>query len=238
MDRTEDTRRESTVAAKHGDGRQYRAENRSSEEILRDISHTRSNMDATLDELYRRLHPMHLLNDVLGFAQRSETKGRARSAAHRGRESARRAGKRASESVERAAEAAGERASHWSQQLWHEVRENPLPLVLMAAGVAMYVVNKRRDTGEEEELAEVIYEEDLLGEEHVPYEHDVLEGGYPAAHPAPAGEQPEVAPSRTSGEGLPAQEGHTDVEEAARNYMRATSGEGGPERPGRRPENP
>ena len=48
-----------------------RAENASSEEIRSDIKGTRRDMDETLDELGERLHPRHLLDEVIDIFRSS-----------------------------------------------------------------------------------------------------------------------------------------------------------------------
>ena len=60
------------------------AENASSEEIRSDIKGTRREMDETLDELGERLHPRHLLDEVIDIFRRSRCQGWGRGSGRSG----------------------------------------------------------------------------------------------------------------------------------------------------------
>jgi hypothetical protein len=93
-----------------------RSEHRSAREIHDDIRETRDEMDATLEELGERLHPRHLLDDLIDLFRGSGESGRSQQAAH--------ALQRAGRSTARA------------------VREHPLPSLLIGAGVAWWVFDE------------------------------------------------------------------------------------------------
>jgi hypothetical protein len=134
-----------------GNGRGDRSSKRSSDEIRRDIDHTRHAMDATLDELYERLHPVHLFNDLLGYATQPQTRLRMRSTALSGRRTIRRARESAVRGMDRAGYAARRtgrsartRARALRHDVWRGMRENPLPALMVAAGVGLYLWRRRR----------------------------------------------------------------------------------------------
>ena len=93
-----------------GDGR------RSSREIEREIEHTREDMDHTLDELGERLHPKHLLEDVIDIFRSG--------------------GSNSSASTRRAKEL--------GQQLARKVKQNPIPALLCGAGLAWLLLEDDR----------------------------------------------------------------------------------------------
>src|SRR3954452_16309484 len=86
------------------------AENVSTDEIRSDIKGTRRDMDETLDELGERLHPRHLLDDVLDLF-RSSPSGNA------SRDQIARTSKRVGRTVAT------------------ELKEHPLPALLVGAGL-------------------------------------------------------------------------------------------------------
>lgn len=103
--------------------RQTRQE--SSEEIRSNIRRTRRRMDETLDELGERLHPKHLLDDAIDyFKHRPKGSGRAR--------------KRAKGAASRAGRAVA-----------HQVKGNPLPSMLIGAGIAWLIADQLRSDDEE-----------------------------------------------------------------------------------------
>lgn len=127
------------------------ANRRSVDEIRRDIDQTRHEMDETLDELYARLHPVHLLNDLLGIATEPRNRRRIRAAAARGRFKAERVRANATHQLYRAGYVArrtgrrvGQRASGFPGQLMHELRRHPVPALMVAAGVGLYLWRRSR----------------------------------------------------------------------------------------------
>jgi hypothetical protein len=89
---------------------------RSSREIQRDIEQTRHEMDETLDQLGERLHPRHLLDHVIDYFRSPRTSSRA-TADH-----IREAGSVAT----------------------HQVKEHPVPIALIGAGLAWWLVESNR----------------------------------------------------------------------------------------------
>jgi hypothetical protein len=97
-------------------------EDASSEEIRQEIRGTRRGMDETLNELGERLHPRHLLDDVVDLF---------------------RGGDRASNSqLARTSKDVGRTVSR-------AVREHPLPALLVGAGIAWWIVDAVSDDDEE-----------------------------------------------------------------------------------------
>ncbi len=113
----------------------------SSEELRRDIDNTRGRLDETLDALGERLHPRHLLDDVIDYFRNSDHEKRRK--------------------MQHAAAQAG-------RQAVEEVRNHPVPVVLIAAGLAWRFFHHSADQEEEEYL---LYEENAL-EEADPYEEE------------------------------------------------------------------
>jgi hypothetical protein len=87
-----------------------RLEHETSDEIRDDISSTRSRMDETLDELGDRLNPRRLVDDIFAYFSGPKTRDTA--------------------------VRVGESASEFSQNLGRTIRENPVPSLLIGAGVA------------------------------------------------------------------------------------------------------
>lgn len=110
-----------------GNGPTYR-ENVSSAEIKSDIDRTRRNMDDTLDRLEARLSPRHLLDDLLGYFNISTG-------------STRKGGRKAMRS-----------ARHASQAVIQQVRDNPVPALLIGAGLAWLIYENSTEDEEEVEL--------------------------------------------------------------------------------------
>src|SRR5690606_885742 len=102
-----------TTHSAHTDG-----SGRSSRQLQDDIRHTRQEMDQTLDELGERLHPRHLLDDVVEIFRGSSDSDRAQQLA----DTCKRAGGTAAQTI----------------------REHPLPAALIAAGVALWIFEDSR----------------------------------------------------------------------------------------------
>jgi ElaB/YqjD/DUF883 family membrane-anchored ribosome-binding protein len=91
--------------------------------IEADIAQTRDRMDTTLDRLLDRLQPRHILNDLLDFWQsRRSGKGDGHHIAEAVRENTRKAG----------------------QTMAQQVRDNPVPSLLIGAGIAWLIFDRSR----------------------------------------------------------------------------------------------
>ncbi len=100
-------------------------ENASTDEIRGDIRGTRRDMNETQDELGERLHPRHLLDDVLDIF-RGSPKGSA------SREQITKTSKRVGRSIGR------------------ELKEHPLPALLVDAGLVWWIVDAATEDEEED----------------------------------------------------------------------------------------
>ncbi|MGV3483770.1 MAG: DUF3618 domain-containing protein [Planctomycetaceae bacterium] len=92
-------------------------DNRGSREIERDIEQTRSAMDRTLDEIGDRLHPRHLLDDVLDLFRSGDGDANAWAS------EAKRSGRRT----------------------LRKIRRNPIPALLVGAGIAYLMMEDEED---------------------------------------------------------------------------------------------
>jgi len=93
--------------------------------IRSDIDDTRRRMDDTMNALGDRLHPQHLLDEVLGFFRREGSNNDARIAQVR--------------------EKITQSADHAMHAVVDTVKSNPIPAVLIGAGLAWMVYESRRD---------------------------------------------------------------------------------------------
>ena len=114
---------------KQNDLETRRTENASTEEIRGEIRGTRREMDQTLDELGERLHPRHLLDDVLDIF-RSSPQGNA------SRDQFTRTSKRVGRTIAA------------------ELKERPLPALLVGAGLLWWVVDANTDDPADEDQRE------------------------------------------------------------------------------------
>jgi ElaB/YqjD/DUF883 family membrane-anchored ribosome-binding protein len=93
--------------------------------IRSDIDHTRRQMDDTIDALGDRLQPRHLLDEFLGFLRGNSSDGNSRLTHMR------------------------EKLSHSCNTAMHAVadtvKQNPMPALLIGAGVAWMIYESRRD---------------------------------------------------------------------------------------------
>ncbi len=94
--------------------------------IRSDIDSTRNRMDDTIDALGSRLQPRHLLDEVLGFFRRHESEAQEKFSHVR-------------ESLSHSSEAA-------MNTVVDTVKKNPLPLLLIGAGVAWMVYSNRKSS--------------------------------------------------------------------------------------------
>jgi hypothetical protein len=92
----------------------------STEEIRKDIRGTRRNMDETLDELGERLHPRHLLDDVIevfrGSPKGNETRDQL-----------------------------AQTSKRVGRTIASELKEHPLPALLVGAGVLWWIIDANSD---------------------------------------------------------------------------------------------
>ena len=103
------------------------AENASSEEIRSDIKGTRREMDETLDELGERLHPRHLLDEVIDIFRSSPSGNASRG------------------------QIAGT-SKRLGRTVANELREHPLAALLVGAGLVWWIVDATTSNGDEEEI--------------------------------------------------------------------------------------
>lgn len=99
----------------------------SSAEIHADIQDTRRRMDGTIGRLTERMRPRHLLDEFLHYVRTRRTWREGE------------AGRKASRAVEHV----GNAAQHAGETVAHELRDNAVPVVLIAAGVSWWVWNRR-----------------------------------------------------------------------------------------------
>jgi ElaB/YqjD/DUF883 family membrane-anchored ribosome-binding protein len=104
------------------------------ENIRSDIDTTRRRMDDTMDALGDRLQPRHLLDEVLGYLRGSSSDGESR------------------------LKHMGERLGHSCNTAMHSVvdsvKQNPMPAVLIGAGVAWMIYSNRRDAAQRYDFEE------------------------------------------------------------------------------------
>lgn len=95
------------------------------ETIRSDIDTTRRRMDDTMDALGDRLQPRHLLDKFLGYLRSSGDDGESR--------------------LKHAGERIGESCNHAVHSVVDSIKQNPMPAVLIGAGVAWMIYSSRRD---------------------------------------------------------------------------------------------
>jgi ElaB/YqjD/DUF883 family membrane-anchored ribosome-binding protein len=117
------------------------------EAIRSDIDMTRRRMDETINALGDRLHGRHILDEIIGFFRSNET---ADDAGERIREKMSEAGSQIKEKVSAAASTA-------SRAVVDTVKQNPVPVALIGAGVAWLAysaIAQKRRAAEEAEMFE------------------------------------------------------------------------------------
>ncbi len=138
-----------------------------------DIDHTRQRMDATIDALGERFQPRHLLDEALGYLRQNHT------------------------TLTQPLNAMRDKLSHQADAAMHAVvdtvKQNPLPLLLMGAGVAWMVYNRRhpaRDDRYAQHYAEdyppsfrgtIHYDPDAYADRPLEFRPQGLDGGQGAA---------------------------------------------------------
>jgi ElaB/YqjD/DUF883 family membrane-anchored ribosome-binding protein len=124
--------------------------------IRADISQTRRRMDDTLDRLADRFRPRHLLNDLLDFWQT-------------------RRGRRGDRDLPDVIQAKARKAG---RALSHQIRDNPMPSILLGAGLAWLIYDRTRPDQEPRSYSPPEFEEDMD-------ETYGAEASYPASYPQP-----------------------------------------------------
>ena len=107
--------------------------NAGSEEIMADIAETRAHMDETLDELSERLQPRHILDDVLDYFR-----------SHRSSSSNGRTRQRIRNAAGRTAGQVKEKASDAGRVAYQQVKQHPLPTLLIGAGISLLLMERNR----------------------------------------------------------------------------------------------
>ena len=95
------------------------------ETIRSDIDTTRRRMDDTMDALGDRLQPRHLLDEFLGYLRGRSDDGESR--------------------LKHAGERIGQSCNHAMHSVVDSIKQNPMPAVLIGAGVAWMIYSSRRD---------------------------------------------------------------------------------------------
>ena len=101
------------------------------EAIRSDIDQTRRRMDDTMDALGNRLQGRHLLDEIVGFFRRRESNGDG--------------------TITRAREKISQSTSTAVHAVADTIKANPLPALLIGAGVAWMIYESRRDRSSETE---------------------------------------------------------------------------------------
>src|SRR5215212_3793126 len=94
------------------------------ENIRSDIDTTRRRMDDTMDALGDRLQPRHLLDEVLGYVRGNASDGDSR--------------------LKHIGERLGRSCNTAMHSVVDSVKQNPMPAVLIGAGVAWMIYSSRR----------------------------------------------------------------------------------------------
>jgi hypothetical protein len=116
---------------------EYR-DTRTPEQIQRDIQHTRSEMSETLDAIRDKLSPGEILDQALTYFRNSNSENKA---------------------------SMGETASQWASSLGETVKQNPVPVALIGAGLAWLMMGGSRhsartgpDTRHDDTHAATVYD--------------------------------------------------------------------------------
>ena len=116
--------------------------NGDSQEIMAEIAQTRAHMDDTLDQLSERLQPRHILDDVLDYfrSRRSDSGG----SSGKGRQRLRSAASKTAGHMKETAGQVKDKASGAGRVAYEQVKQHPLPTVLIGAGIAMLLAERNR----------------------------------------------------------------------------------------------
>src|ERR1700748_3794821 len=95
-------------------------EMRSTGEIKSDIRRTRDRLDVTLEHLNERLSPRSIMNDVLSWFESQ---------------------------ADNASSGSADSLSRGCDRVIREIKKNPIPTVLVGAGVAWFILNGDDDDG-------------------------------------------------------------------------------------------
>jgi ElaB/YqjD/DUF883 family membrane-anchored ribosome-binding protein len=117
--------------------------NADSEEILANIAETRAQMDDTLDELSERLQPRHILDDVLDYfrSRRAYSSGESR---RKMRRVASKAAGQVKATAGQVKDQVKNKAGSAGRVAYSQVREHPLPALLIGAGISLLLMDRYR----------------------------------------------------------------------------------------------
>jgi len=107
---------------------------------MANIAETRAQMDHTIDELSERLQPRHIIDDVLDYFR-----SRRRDSSGQGRKRVRRVAGKAADHVKDAAGQVKEKAGYAGRAAYSQVRQHPLPALLIGAGISMLLMERNRE---------------------------------------------------------------------------------------------
>lgn len=132
--------------------------------IRSDIDTTRQRMDDTMDALGDRLQPRHLVDEVLGYLRGNTSEGEMR--------------------LKDLGERMGRSCNSAMHSVVDSVKQNPMPAVLIGAGVAWMIYSNRRDDSSRQDYDVRYYSTD----EGLRYDPDT-HYDRPLAYPAATDEQ-------------------------------------------------
>lgn len=113
--------------------------NQDSDEIMADIAETRAQMDQTIDELSERLQPRHLIDDVLDYFRTRRSSGSGE-----GKQRVRRVANKAKGQMSKAAGQVKEKAGVAGRAAYSQVKQHPLPTLLIGAGISLLLMQRNR----------------------------------------------------------------------------------------------
>jgi ElaB/YqjD/DUF883 family membrane-anchored ribosome-binding protein len=148
----------------------------SNETIQEDIGQTRQRMDSTLDRLVSRFQLRHLLNDLVDFWQ-----------SRRGKHPGPGDGRHIAESIQH-------NAKRVTEALVDQIREHPVPTLLVGAGIAWLIFESRQ----EDEYVDWVEDPDLNMEGDLEASHSSYESGVYGQ--STTYDQPEAQGSETAGQ--------------------------------------
>ncbi|HEU5078891.1 MAG TPA: DUF3618 domain-containing protein [Opitutaceae bacterium] len=146
------------------------------EEIRHDIDRTRERMDQTIDALVERFKGRHLVDEAIGFFRtKSDT---------------------SPETISKIKDNVVKSASSVANSIASTVKENPLPLALVGAGVAWMIysgVRARQEAREGEDLSDYRVRPSYMRSEYEESGYELSGGGYGSSGYTPADYQEELS---------------------------------------------